>query len=168
MLRVSEKTTVSCDALGVHAYVIRKPILSFVHISAAFLEQIARVHLSTVPAPSEIKWTHDKGVVGRCWATGREVKANLEAVQGQYADCTEAEWDSLPSTVTFNLSFEEFRLTVGKYGCVVATPIVRSDGRFLGCISLDGPASDFVTLSTTTVHRMLQDAAESVAGHLSD
>ena len=67
---------------------------------------------------------------------------------------------------TLNLTFGEFQATSGKYGCAVATPIVDSQGTIVGCVSLDGPANGFSALSTGVVYRMLQDAAQSIAGHL--
>jgi hypothetical protein len=166
MLRVADTTNVDCEALGLHAYVVKQPILSYFRLSDEFLEQIARVHLATVPVPSAIRWTRHKGVVGACWATGREISVNLDEVQGPYADSTAEQWALLPEDVTYNLSFIEFRVTVGKYGCVVATPIVDSVGKVVGCVSLDGPSQHCVALSTSTVHRMLRDAADSIAGHL--
>jgi hypothetical protein len=166
LLRVAETTTVPCDDLGLHAFAIRRPITSYLRLSEPYLDRVARVRLATLPVPSQVRWVKGKGVVGLCWSTGREASANLDELQGPYAGCSEAEWALLPESITLNLTFGEFQATSGKYGCAVATPIVDSQGTIVGCVSLDGPATGYSALSTGVVYRMLQDAAQSIAGHL--
>ena len=105
--------------------------------------RIGKVRLSAIPS-SGVKWTKGKGVIGRCWATRTPKVMDLETYFSPYKDYDKLRWNRLDADIRFGLTYEEFEHLNGKYGVVMAVPIVDSKDKYVGCVSIDTPISDGV------------------------
>lgn len=112
---------------------------------------------------STVRWTLGKGVVGECWATGAVVKKDITGTNERWAACTPEQWaQAVRPAARMGLSYEEWVKTRGKYDMIIAVPIHR-DGRFVGCLALDGPANGTVWAEQRDVIQALEVGAAHVA-----
>jgi hypothetical protein len=102
--------------------------------------RIAKIRLSSVAA-SGVAWTKGKGVIGRCWETRTSQWAQLDDPPfSELGRAPETTWHMLNKTLTYGLSFDDYRALGTKYGTVAAVPIMTADDKYIGCIALDTPA----------------------------
>jgi hypothetical protein len=154
----STKGRVPVPPLGASAWVIRGwgP---FRH-----LRRIGRERVNDTPGPSNILWTKGKGVIGRTWQTGQVECANTGAFDTQYGQHQQAEWDRLDHDARGGLSYKEYVQIRGKYGTVIAVPMVnRRDGQLLGVVALDGPPGCHEDLSEPKIIQSVGRAAGVVS-----
>lgn len=121
-------------------------------------EGVARLRLHYVP-PSGIRWTKGKGVIGKCWALGKDVGRNLAAEFGGLAGIQKDDWEAMPADFREGLTFEEFERTWDLIGCVVAVPIAAPSGAYLGCVSVDAPGDSYGARGPTPVRRRMTGSA---------
>ena len=125
----------------------------------ARLLRLHRVRAGRRPAASGTAWAPGKGVVGRCVAEGEVVAVDVAALDAAAGEVDAAGWQRLPAGVRQGLTFEEHRRLRGKYGAVVAVPLVDDSGpvsAVVGCLVLDGPAGDLPRLSAPAVLGVLE------------
>lgn len=164
LVEISHLTSLPCQDVGVHMYVIRHPFPR--RLRQPELDRILRVRLSSMPEASDIKWTHGKGVVGACWQQQRGVSIDVHALHSEHYACDEATWGTLEPAVTLGLSYADFKRTRGKYGVILATPITRATGGIVGVVSVDGPCERSGALETAVVQRRLRTLADDLQRHL--
>jgi hypothetical protein len=105
---------------------------------------------------SGISWEKGKGVIGLCWETKSSQNVNLdEPPFSELMQTTKQEWTAISSSVCFGLSYNDYQALKGKYGTVIAVPIVADGGGYKGCITLDMPPKFRLTNT--------QQAVESLA-----
>ncbi len=127
------------------------------------LRRIGRHRLNANPVPSSITWTKNKGVLGRCWAEEAPQVVDTSEYDQKFNDSTQAQWDALPYDERLGLDYGEYRKIVGKYGTVLAFPILTESGKILGCVTLDAPAGHHDALDTPGVEEAVAGAAALVA-----
>lgn len=153
-VQVVEITGIDWKDLGLHAFVVKRGIPWFWQEQ---LVRVARWRLKSFPPAVGVRWTRGKGLIGRCWDLRQNVGADLAKDWGEEA-LSRDQWEELDEELKYGLAFEEYeRLRI--YGAIVATPILGSGGRFLGCISADAPAGTFDLLWDDSVLETLHDAA---------
>lgn len=119
--------------------------------------------------PSAIKWTYGRGVVGLCWEKSMVVSFDSFKHYGSLLNCTQVDWEeTVGEEVKMGMSFAEFERIRGKYGAVVAAPMLTlDDNDFLGCVSMDVPWGDhYSKVATPAVNEVLVDAAEYIQRYL--
>jgi hypothetical protein len=131
-----------------------------------WLYRLAREHYLSDPPPSQIWWTPGKGIIGRCVATGQKQIVNVRTIDTQLSQLVTAEeWGALPDERRMGLSFKEYEKIRGKYGTVVAMPIIdpARGHRVIGVVSLDAPTGNHGKVSRPAVVEKVGQAAASVA-----
>lgn len=162
VIEIEELTGISARRLGVDAYRLRRPVLPFRH---AYLERLLRLKL-VVAVSSGITWRPGIGVVGQCVERGEDIVENLDVLDEQLENIDEVEWQKLPTDVTYGLSYEEHLKVRGKYGVVLATPMIQETplgSRVIGCVAVDAPAEDFDALAADNVRGLVAAAAATLA-----
>nr|WP_284290105.1 hypothetical protein [Angustibacter aerolatus] len=144
--------------LGVAAYRLERPWW------APWRPRLRRVHRVRArhrPTAASVDWVPGKGVVGRCVAQRRVVAQDLGAVDEATRGCTREQWDAMPDDVRLGLDFDEHLAVRGRYGVVVAAPVIddrRAVARVSGCIALDGPSGCLAALRSDDVVGVLESA----------
>jgi hypothetical protein len=64
------------------------------------LHRIAHERVSDTPGPSSVRWTKGKGVIGHCWAKGREQVVDSGRFDRTYGDVTKGRWGLPPVQLT--------------------------------------------------------------------
>jgi hypothetical protein len=162
LLEIEEATGIGARQLGVAAYRIRKPVLPF---GKDRLERLLRLQL-IIRVASGIVWRPGVGVIGQCVARGEDVVENLTTLDEQLAGVSPADWDSLGDDLTYGFTYAEFQRVRGKYGVVLASPMIRETplgSRVVGCISVDGPPGSFQALASEEIRGLVAAAAVTLA-----
>lgn len=162
LIELEEHTGISTRRLGIDAYRVHRPVLPFRRVR---LERLLRLKL-IVAVSSGITWRPGVGVVGQCVERGEDVVENLALLDEQLANVGEDEWKTLPTDVTYGLSYEEHRKVRGKYGVVLATPMIKETpygSRVIGCVAIDAPAEGFAALASDEVRGLVAAAAVTLA-----
>jgi hypothetical protein len=162
LLEIEEATGINARQLGVAAYRIRKPVLPF---GKERLERMLRLQL-VIRVASGIVWRPGVGVIGQCVARGEDVVENLATLDDQLADVSPADWDTLGDDLTYGFSYAEFQRVRGKYGVVLASPMIRETplgSRVVGCVSVDGPSGSFQALASEEIRGLVAAAAVTLA-----
>ncbi|WP_432488175.1 hypothetical protein [Kineococcus sp. SYSU DK018] len=131
----------------------------------ARLLRLHRVRAGRRPAASGTTWAPGKGVLGRCVAEGEVVAVDVAAADAALGDVDAAGWQRLPAEARQGLTFAEHRRLRGKYGTVVAVPLVDDAGpvsAVVGCLVLDGPAGCLPQLTTPAVLGLLEASGRAV------
>ena len=129
------------------------------------LVRVVRERASRRPTASGVVWRPGKGVIGLCVATGEVVGQDVAAVTGPWLRVPAERWTTVPDEVRDGFSWAEFAALAGKYGAVVAAPLIDDAGqssRVVGCVSLDGPDGSFDLLWAADVRSALAQAAETL------
>ena len=116
-------------------------------VADARLRLAATLAFHTRP-PTEIEWTRGKGVIGRCWLSGRDEGLNLARPDVARARDDPELWAQLPDEITMGFSFDEIQKVQG-YDAIVAVPatvVVEGNHRRVGVLSMDGPRGSFTYL----------------------
>ncbi|NHC14188.1 hypothetical protein [Motilibacter deserti] len=168
---VADATGLDYRDLGAAAYRLERPGLLRL-VGAGRRERLRRVHRLRPRhrlGASGIDWRPGVGVVGSCVAMRQVVAQDLDAVYRALLPCTREEWETLvPEAVRQGLTYDEFVDVRDKYAVVVATPVVDDSSpvpRVVGCLSLDGPAGSFESLTSPEVLAVLDSAAQALLGH---
>lgn len=162
LLELEEATGINARELGVAAYRIRKPIWP---LGKTRLERLLRLQL-LIKVASGIVWRPGVGVVGQCIQRGEDVVENLATLDEQLASVTPAEWDTLGDDLTYGFSYAEFQRVRGKYGVVLASPMIRETplgSRVVGCVSVDAPPGSFQALASNDIRALVAAAAVTLA-----
>lgn len=129
------------------------------------LVRVVRERASRRPTASGVVWRPGKGVIGLCVATGEVVGQDVAADTGPWLRVPLARWPTVPDGVRDGFSWAEFAALAGKYGAVLAAPLIDDSGqssRVVGCVSLDGPDGSFELLWSAEVRSALAQAAETL------
>jgi hypothetical protein len=167
LLELEEATRINARQLGVSAYRIRQPIWPF---AKPRLERLLRLQL-LIRVSSGIAWRPGLGVIGQCILRGQDVVENLAALDEQLGDTPPDEWASLGDDLTYGLSYEEFLRVRGKYGVVLASPMIKETplgSRVIGCIAVDAPANAFTVMASEAIRGLVAAAAVTLAALLAD
>jgi hypothetical protein len=125
-------------------------------------DRAAKLRLAHIE-PSGIKWTKGKGLIGRCWETGRPLSKNLETHFAPLRGLSQSQWERRTATVdAYGLTYEEFQKIGHKYGLVAVFPLTRGD-EYVGCITADMPPECSQSVDTAKVMETLSGAAPSIA-----
>ena len=162
LLELEEQTGINARELGVAAYRIRKPIWPF---GKTRLERLLRLQL-LIKVASGIVWRPGVGVVGQCIQRGEDVVENLATLDEQVGGVSPDVWNGLGSDLTYGFSYAEFQRVRGKYGVVLASPMIKETplgSRVVGCISVDGPRGSFQALASEEIRGLVAAAAVTLA-----
>lgn len=109
-------------------------------------ERLVRIHrerATSRPVTSGVRWSPGKGVVGRCVAEGQDIGVDLTELDASISEVSREKWATIDPELRLGLSWKEYQRVRGKYGVVLASPIIDDTGspaRVVGCVSLDAPA----------------------------
>ncbi|MGH8825143.1 MAG: hypothetical protein ACRDVN_11775 [Jiangellaceae bacterium] len=162
LLELEEATGINARQLGVAAYRVRHPAWPFGRVR---LERLLRMQL-LIRVASGIAWRPGVGVIGQCVERGEDVVENLATLDEQLADVSPADWASLGDDLTYGFSYDEFQRVRGKYGVVLATPMIKETplgSRVVGCVSVDAPEDAFAAMSSEEVRGLVAAAAVTLA-----
>jgi hypothetical protein len=165
LAKIADKANVSTRAIGLNAYIVRRPLFWPWN---PYQARLARVRLSSFPPASTIVWTKGKGFVGECWRSqDMMIDRHIPTLYAAFLGCDEATWNSAPASLRLNLSFAEWQSTQQRYKYIRVAPILtaKEGGRFkyVGCVSMDtGDNSHAAALGTDEVRDLLQNAADSM------
>lgn len=138
--QVSEKSGVAYQDIGTNVWLVET------FRGQQYLDRLTRVRLvSDVPRTTGVDWTKGKGVIGQVWVTGRPVILDGAA------------WDAqvrLPGGDTSGFTRDEVEQVRGKYGCIVAAPIVDGDVT-IGVVSLNGPPGSYPALLAAAADKIV-------------
>lgn len=129
------------------------------------LVRVVRERASRRPTASGVIWRPGKGVIGLCVSTGEVVGQDVAALTGAWRAVPRERWQAVPESVRDGFSWGEFRSLAGKYGSVLAAPLIQdaaTGSEVIGCVSLDGPDSSFGLLWTPDVRSALAQAADTL------
>jgi len=132
--------------LALAAYRVDRPVLG-----SAKLSRVHRVRARRRPVASGVRWAPGKGVIGECVSTG--------AVVARDVSLSDADSD------TQGLSPREFEAVRGKYGVVVAVPLVDDGGEssaVTGCLALDAPVGTLARFTTPEVLAVLEASSRAL------
>jgi len=127
---IVEDTNLEPLDIGVNAFFVSRRRLKFWE---PFLRKASRIRIRT-HSHSRIWWTKGKGVIGRCWESGKDEGFDLSKINVSSA----VEWDRLADKDRLGLNFSEYERT-RHYGAIVVVPIIDPRGKFRGCVSVDAP-----------------------------
>lgn len=121
------------DKMGIQAFLLTSWGKRRRHV------RISKIRLSSAPS-SGVRWTKDKGVIGRCWESRREQWEQLDSGAFQrLSGVPEYQWKMQDPNTTFGLTYAEYKTIGTKYGTIAAVPIISSSDKYIGCITLDTP-----------------------------
>ncbi len=129
------------------------------------LVRVVRERASRRPTASGVVWRPGKGVIGLCVATGEVVGQDVAADSGPWLRVPAERWSTVPDDVRDGFTWDEFAALAGKYGAVLAAPLIDDSGQssnVVGCVSLDGPDGSFDVLWSADVRSALAQAAETL------
>lgn len=129
------------------------------------LERVHMLRARNRPEASGILWKPGLGAIGTCVQEGRVVAQDFAALSAADELRTADDWATLPDVVRLGLSWEQFGAARGKYGTIVAAPVVGTRGGHsvvTGCVALDGPAGMEEQLSAPAVVNRMLEAAHGV------
>ncbi len=167
LLEIEEATGINARQLGVSAYRVRRRLWPF---SQARLERLLRLQL-LIRVSSGIAWRPGVGVIGQCVQRGEDIVENLAALDEQLSDVPRHEWASLGDDLTYGFTYEEFLRVRGKYGVVLASPMIKETplgSRVIGCVAVDAPAGAFASLASEEIRGLVAAAAVTLAALLAD
>jgi hypothetical protein len=148
--------------LGVSAYVLRREVF------APWRLRLARLHRERPAwsrATAGVHWRPGKGVVGRCVAEGKDVAVDLIVLDKALRDVTRRQWSSTDAELRLGLSWREYQRVRGKYGVVVASPIIDDRGphaRVIGCVAVDAPPGSLKKVTPEPVRERVATAATAI------
>lgn len=163
-LRVQDLTGIDVRDLGLAAYALEQPGWWWWPWQPR-LRRMYRVR-PKIAAVSHVDWRPGKGVMGVCVDQGQDVAEDIAALDDSLRGESRAGWD--PSRV-HGLSYDEWLDTRGKYGVILATPILGEDpsgSTVIGVLVLDGPAGSFATIVTDEVRAELASVADQIAANV--
>ncbi|MGW1515733.1 hypothetical protein [Streptomyces sp. NPDC002287] len=130
------------------------------------LERLVRVRPKQTGV-SGVRWRPGVGIVGQCVEQGKDICEDLSVFDSQLQNVTRQQWESLPREDRMGLTYGEYLSVRGKFGAVLASPIIDRNGSgVLGCVSVDGPSMAFVHFSGQQVREALAAAADELAQHV--
>lgn len=135
-IRISKKRRVDIDDLAITAFRVEpgRP-LRF----RRRLDRLARLRAAEGVPPSDVVWTRGKGVIGKCWADGRQEVYELNRAYAKWYPQGRHRWKVAPPNVRMNMSWDEMCEVNGKYGAVLPTQIKDRHGRVVGILAVDVP-----------------------------
>jgi hypothetical protein len=157
MLRLDE-AGLDWREIGIHAFFVTHGFWG------ERLMRVGRLRMSQRPASQpKVRWIKGKGVIGRCWVTGRYVVVNVAPLYREHAQTAPEEWDTEPPAKRMGMTHEEMTAT-REYGCgaIAAGPVLDPDGRFHGCVAVDAPEGNYKRLREPAVQQAVQDACTSL------
>jgi hypothetical protein len=163
-LRIQDLAGIDIRDLGLSAYLLRQWGL-WRWPWEPRLRRVYRVR-PKIAAVSHVDWRPGKGVMGASVAQGQDVAEDLAALDEELEGTSLAAWDP---GLAYGLTYAEWLDTRGKYGVVLATPILvatSSGSRVAGVLVLDGPGGTFDTIVTEEIRALLASAADQVAANV--
>jgi hypothetical protein len=167
LVGLEEATGINARQLGVSAYRVRRSVWPFMKTR---LERLLREQL-VIRVSSGIAWRPGVGVIGQCIQRGEDIVENLAALDEQLSDVTPSEWPTLGDDLTYGFTYEEFLRVRGKYGVVLASPMIKETprgSRVIGCVAVDAPADAFSVMASESIRGLVAAAAVTLAALLSD
>ena len=164
VLRIQDLTGIDVRDLGLAAYVLQRPGW-WRWPWQPRLRRMYRVR-PKIAAMSHVDWRPGKGVIGSCVERGQDVAEDVAALDDLLKDETRETWDS---SRAHGLTYDEWLDTRGKYGVILATPILGEDpsgSAVLGALVLEGPAGAFTTIVTDEVRSELASVADQITANV--
>lgn len=151
----------------------KKLIFPLRRVEILFRPAVRRFRLNAHPQPTSVEWTTGKGAIGQVWKTGAYTHVNWSPIAKRHGGPTpisKAKFAGLPAKTTVGFSYDEFVSIVGKYGEILAVPIMSDGGaKILGVIAIDRPYDSANTVSLmddTDIRQWVTVAAAAIAADL--
>ncbi|WP_169165086.1 hypothetical protein [Cellulomonas taurus] len=165
LVEVAKLTKVDVDVAGANVWSIYTPRGG----EAPCLFREAHERLSSHPQMSDRAWTKGKGLIGRCWEKGEARFQDWGELQRKHenkSEMNEAAWRQVPDRDRWGFERDEYLDLIRKYQQIIAVPITDSQGKMIGCLSVDipadRPAPDSRCLDSREVRLVLATAAEGL------
>jgi hypothetical protein len=164
LVGVASTTGIRCEQLAVRVYVVER---NLPRLWRETLCVIATAELNVALRPQRIRWEKGHGVVGRCWETNGRGALNVDVMGlAKLAETMSAgEWESLPPSKTLGFTHTEAVRMVDS-GVMAAFPIRDLQGRFRGCLELEGPPGCHSQLERKEVEQALSTSSASLSSML--
>jgi hypothetical protein len=159
-LRVQDQTGIDVRDLGLAVYVLHRPGW-WRWPWQQRLRRLYRVR-PKIAAMSHVDWRPGKGVIGTCVERGQDVAEDVAALDDLLRSETRDTWQR---SRAHGLTYDEWLDTRGKYGVILATPILgegSGGSAVIGVLVLDGPAGAFTTIVTDEVRSELASVADQI------
>ena len=161
---LQDQTGIDVRDLGIAAY-IRQRVWWW-----PVRERLVRVYRERprLASASGVRWRPGAGVIGRCVELGQDVCVDLAGLDELLTGVTAAEWKELDAGLTLGLTFSEYQRLRGRFGVVLATPILveyPTGAQIVGCVAVDGMAGTYDRISSRDVRAQAASAAELLAEH---
>lgn len=162
---LQDTTGIDVRDLGIAAY-LRRRVWWW-----PFQERLSRIYRerARLASASGVRWRPGKGVIGRCVELGQDVCVDLAGLDELLTGVTPEQWTELGSDLTLGLSFAEHQRLRGKYGAVLATPILvehPTGTQVVGGVTVDGPPGSYDLLASRTIRAQVASAAELLADQI--
>jgi len=157
-----DATDLDVRDIGVSAYVRRRAWWRPWH---EYLARMHRERAAWCAATSGIQWRPGMGVVGRCVSEAQDVAVDLSSVDEQLGGVARREWSRVEPDLRMGMSWREYHKARGKYGVVLASPIIDDRGspaRVRGCVAVDAPAGSMGRITADPVRERVASAATAV------
>jgi hypothetical protein len=163
-LRVQDLTGIDVRDLGLAAYEVQR----FGWWRWPWQPRLRRLYRvrPKIAAVSHVDWRPGKGVMGACVEQGQDIAEDIAALEETLKDLTLVTWDSAHA---YGLTYREWLDTHGKYGVILATPILSEQAggsTVAGVLVLDGPAGSFDTIVTDEIRSELASVADQIAANI--
>ncbi|MEU9223570.1 hypothetical protein AB0D40_04240 [Streptomyces massasporeus] len=104
------------------------------------MRRIKRIRVYAHPGAVDIRWTKEKGPLGKCWESKEPEFLNFREKVAEITDApTEPAFNDLDDTEKMGLSYGEYRKLIKNFAEVGAWPIPDAQGEIIGCIVVDIP-----------------------------
>jgi hypothetical protein len=158
-------TGIDVRDLGTSAYLRQRPWW------CPWRERLIRLYRERprLGSTSEIRWRPGVGILGISVELGQDVCMDLRVLDEILAGVTEEEWRLLSRDVTLGLSYRDYQRVRGRYGVVLATPILQESGAettVVGCVVVEGPPGSYDLLTSDQVRAQAGSAALILASHM--
>lgn len=159
---VQDATGIDVRELGVSAYAVRRSRWT------PWRHELVRLHRERAAwgrASAGIRWRPGKGVLGRCVAQSKDVAVDLAALDLALAGVMRKQWPSLNEEQRLGLSWREYQKARGRYGVVLASPIIDDRGwhaEVVGCVVVDAPPGSRKKLTRDEVRERIASAGTAI------
>ncbi|MGX9884176.1 hypothetical protein [Streptomyces sp. NPDC002276] len=133
---VVDLTQADWRLVGVQAFRVR----SFGHWKC--LHRCKRLRVYAHPGPVDVRWTKNKGALGKCWADDAWTVHSMRVAAQQFGvgvKPTRAQFDGLSEDDRMGLGYEEYGKLIKEFSEYAAYPIRDAEGNFIGCLVIDIP-----------------------------
>lgn len=133
---ITKITSIPFTDVGVTVFIVLK---SRDHPIRGIQKRQVRVRMESNPAPTTVRWTKDKGLLGECWRERRDASRDHSQFFDGYMNCSETDWEKVPDKIRQGLTYGDYQ-QIRMFEFVLATPMIDpSNGAYRGCLVIQVP-----------------------------